>query len=79
MKVQVYVKKSLDINSLWSVKFYDYESYHIIREEVYDEKKSCSLKIRVFEVLWCFKDKESDEQVLVFCKNKASDESTSLY
>ena len=26
----------------------------------------------------CFKDKESDEKVLVFCKDKVSDESTSL-
>ena len=41
-------------------------------------KKNCSLKIRVSEVLWCFKDKESDENVLVFCKDKTSDESTSL-
>ena len=42
------------------------------------EKKNCFLKIRVFEVLLCFKDKESDEKVLVFCKDKTSDESTSL-
>ena len=26
----------------------------------------------------CFKDKESDEKVLVFCKDKTSNESTSL-
>ena len=26
----------------------------------------------------CFKDKEYDEKVLVFCKDKAADESTSL-
>jgi len=26
----------------------------------------------------CFKDKESDEKVLVFCKDKVSDKSTSL-
>ena len=44
MKVQVYVKKSLDINSLWNVKFYDYESYNIIREEVYEEKFCYSLR-----------------------------------
>ena len=44
----------------------------------YDEKKSCSLKIKVSEVLLCFKDKEFDEKVLVFYKDKASDESTSL-
>ena len=42
------------------------------------EKKSCSLEIKVSEVLLCFKDKESDEKVLVFCKNKAFDENTSL-
>ena len=47
-------------------------------KEVYDEKKSYSLKIKVYEILLCFKDKESDENVLVFYKNKASDESTSL-
>ena len=48
------------------------------KEEVSDEKKSCSLKIKVYEVLLCFKDKESDENILLFCKNKVSDESTSL-
>ena len=31
------------------------------KEEVSDEKKSYSLKIKVFKVLLCFKDKESDE------------------
>ena len=30
-------------------------------KEVYDEKKSCSLKVRVSEVLLCFKDKVFDE------------------
>ena len=48
------------------------------KEEVFDEKKSCSLKLKVSDVLLCFKDKESDEKVLVFCKDKTSDESTSL-
>ena len=48
------------------------------KEKVYDEKKSCSLKIKVSKVLLCFKDKESDEKVLVFYKDKASDKSTSL-
>ena len=38
MKIQVYVKKLSDICSLWNVKFYDYESYNILREEVYEEK-----------------------------------------
>ena len=41
-------------------------------------KKNCSLKIKVSEVLLCFKNKEFDEKVLVFYKNKASDESISL-
>ena len=36
------------------------------KEEVYDEKKSCSLKIKVSEILFCFKDKESDESTS-FC------------
>ena len=40
--------------------------------------KSCSLKIKVSKVSLCFKDKESDEKALVFCKDKTSDESTSL-
>ena len=48
-------------------------------KEVYDEKKSYSLKIKVSEVLLCFKDKESDENVLVFYKDKVSDKSTSLH
>ena len=48
------------------------------KEEVFDEKKSCSLKLKVSDVLLCFKDKKSDEKVLVFYKNIASDESTSL-
>ena len=41
-------------------------------------KESCSLKIKVSEVLLCFKDKEFDETVLVFYKYKVSNESTSL-
>ena len=48
------------------------------KEEVSDEKKNCSLKINISKVLLCFKDKESYENVLVFYKNKVSDESTSL-
>ena len=42
------------LNALWKVK-----SSH---EKVFDEKKSCSLKIKVSEVLLCFKDKEFDEK-----------------
>ena len=42
------------LNALWKVK-----SSH---EKVSDEKKSCSLKIKVSEVLLCFKDKEFDEK-----------------
>ena len=42
-------------------------------------KESYSLKIKNFEVLLCFKDKEFDEKVLVFYKDKFSIESTSLY
>ena len=41
-------------------------------------KKNCSLKIKVSEVLLCSKDKESNENVLLFYKGNASDESTSL-
>ena len=48
------------------------------KEWVSDGKKSCSLKIKVSEILLCFKDKEYDENVLVLCKDKISDESTSL-
>ena len=48
------------------------------KEEVSDEKKMCSLKIKVSEVLLGFKDKESYGNVLVFYKDKVSDESTSL-
>ena len=40
MKIQVYVKKLSDICSLWNVKFHEYESYNILREEVYKEKFS---------------------------------------
>ena len=43
IKVQVYIKKLLDIYSLWNVKFYDYESYNILRGEVYEEKFCYSL------------------------------------
>ena len=49
------------------------------KEEVSDEKKMCSLMIKVSEVLLGFKDKEFDGNVLVFYKDKVSDESTSLY
>ena len=48
------------------------------KEEVSIEKKSYSLKIKVSEVLLHLKDKESDGKVLVFYKDKAFDESTSL-
>ena len=48
------------------------------KEEVSIEKKSYSLKIKVSEVLLRLKDKESDGKVLVFYKDKGSDESTSL-
>ena len=48
------------------------------KEEVYDAKKSCSLKINVYEVLLCLKDKESDGKVLVFYKDKSFGENTSL-
>ena len=34
MKIQVYVKRLYDIYSLWNVKFYDYENYNILWEEV---------------------------------------------
>ena len=44
MKVQVYIKKLSDICSLWNIKFYDYESYNILREEIYEEKFSYSLR-----------------------------------
>ena len=54
------------------------KSWKLSWKEVFDKKKSCSLKIKVFEVLFCFNDKESDEKVLVFYKDKVSDESTSL-
>ena len=42
-------------------------------------KESYSLKIKVSAIRLCFKDKESNEKVLVFYKDKVSDESTSLY
>ena len=45
------------LNALWKVN----SSYG--KKEVSDEKKSCSLKIKVSEVLLCFKDKESNENV----------------
>ena len=44
MKVQDYVKKLSDIYFLWNVKFYDYESYNILQEEVYEEKLCYSLR-----------------------------------
>ena len=59
------------LNALWKVK-------KLSRKEVSEEKKSCSLKIKVSEILLYFKDKEFEEKVLVFHKDKASDESISL-
>ena len=38
------------------------------KEEVYDEKKSCSLKIKVSEILLCYKDKASDESTSLCLK-----------
>ena len=40
-------------------------------------KEKLFFKDKSFWSLLCFKDKESDENVLVFCKDKSSDESTS--
>ena len=57
--------------ALWKVKSSHEKNFMM-------KKKNCSLKIRVSEVLLCIKDKEFDEMILVFCKDKASDESTSL-
>ena len=56
MKVQVYVKKSSNICSLWNFKFYDYESYIILGEEVYEEKFDYSLRCFEFKtnllIIW---------------------------
>ena len=64
MKVQVYVKKLLDIYSLWNIKFYDYESYNILWEKFYEEKFYYSLRCFEFKtklpIIW-FKLK------LLFC------------
>ena len=38
------------------------------QEEVSNEKKSCSLKIKVSEVLLCYKDKVSDESASLCLK-----------
>ena len=40
-----------------------------------NEKKSSSLKIKIYEVLLCFRNKVSNEKVLVFYKDKTSNES----
>ena len=56
MKVQVYVKKLLDIYSLWNIKFYDYESYNILWEKFYEEKFYYSLRCFEFKtklpIIW---------------------------
>ena len=65
------MRKWFCLNALWKVKKLSWK-------EVYEEEKSCSLKIKVSEILLYFKDKESGENVLVFCKDKVFDESTSL-
>ena len=44
--MEVYVKKLLDIYSLRNVKFYVYESYNILWEEVY--KKKVFLFVKTF-------------------------------
>ena len=59
------------LNALWKVK-----SSH--EKKFMRKRKSCSLKIKISKVLLYFKDKESYENVLVFSKDKVSDESTSL-
>ena len=41
-------------------------------------KEKLFFKIKSFWSLYCFKDKEFDEKVLVFYNDNASDESTSL-
>ena len=41
--------------------FIIYEKLKALMKRSYDEKKSCSLKIRVSEILLCFNDKASDK------------------
>ena len=45
MKVHIYVKELSDICSLWNIKFYDYESYNILREEDYKENSFLFVKM----------------------------------
>ena len=44
------------------------EKWKLSWKEVYDEKKSCSLKIKVSKVLLCYKDKISDESTSLCLK-----------
>ena len=51
-----YVKKLLDIYSLWNIKFYDYENYNILWEKFYEEKFYYSLRCFEFKkklpIIW---------------------------
>ena len=53
------------LNALWKVK-----SSH--EKKFMRKRKSCSLKIKISKVLLCFKDKESDENVLFWSKGSLS-------
>ena len=53
------------LNALWKVK-----NSH--EKKFMRKRKSCSLKIKISKVLLCFKDKESDENVLFWSKGSLS-------
>ena len=54
------------LNALWKVKALMKRSFWW--KEVFDEKKSCSLKIKISKVLLCFKGKASDESTSLCLK-----------
>ena len=70
------VREWFCLNVLWKVKSSHEKKFMMKRSLWWKEK--LFFKDKSFWSLLCFKDKESDENVLVFCKDKASDESTSL-
>ena len=64
------------LNTLWKFKSSDEMKFMMKRSLWWKEK--LFFKDKSFWSLLFFKDKESDAKVLVFCKDKTSDESTNL-
>ena len=63
--MKVNVKNLSEICSLWNVKFYDYEIYNILREEVYKEKFCYSLRFFLLRQCYQLSDLNKNDYFVV--------------